>query len=938
MTSVFSGFYKLAISDRLAALHEAGVLSTNDYAALSSGDVTLDRNTAEHLIENVIGVAGLPFAVALNFRINQQDRLIPMVVEEPSIVAALSSAAKLARDVGGFEVDSDDGLMIGQIQLLDCEDVEQSLAALAAAEARILEAANAVHPNLTARGGGVRGLQQFSYQRPSGGHMIVVHLLIDTCDAMGANLINTICEQVAPLTASIAKARPHLRILSNLADKALVRAKMRLPLKTLAEDHERAVNIRDGIIAANEFAELDVHRATTHNKGVMNGIDAVVVATGNDWRAVEASAHAWAARSGRYRSLTRWTANDDGDLCGELLLPIKLGIVGGSVRVNPVAKLSLRLAGVERSRELDEIACVVGLAQNFSALKALATDGIQRGHMALHARSVAVQAGAEDAEVDPVVASMVAEGVVKTWRARELIEALRLKSPAYPPRTMMGEVSSAAKLILAGEHAVVYGRRALGLPIQRALRAEVFSSNAPLTIRVDDWQLSYDASDDADHRSPLGMLVDTIIKIAGLELPKGHIDVSCQIPFAAGLGGSAALAVVLIRAIAKLTGSRFEKEQVNEMAFACEKLAHGTPSGVDNTLATFAAPLLFSPSAQQRWQDLEIGSSLQFVVAFSGIKGVTSDLVARVAARRERAPVAFEAIFDQIDAEVDVCLSALQSADLQKLGDSLNLCHGLLNAIGVSHPELEKMVTIARTAGAVGAKLTGAGGGGSVIAICDGNAEAVATALRQARYETRIIDVAPVKPADPVVSFESEELVLVDENDNVTGHLPKADCHHGDGILHRAFSLFIFNDQGEVLLQQRAADKRLWGGYWSNSCCSHPRRGEQMDEATHRRLHQELGCSADLRFVYKFQYQASFGSAGSENELCSVYVGRLKDAVRANRTEVDQWQFLSPEAVDRWLAEDPDTLTPWFKMEWSRLRDEFGENLADLMAPVVSAE
>ena len=938
MTSVFSGFYRLAISDRLAALHEAGELSTNDYAALSSGDITLDRGTAEHLIENVIGVAGLPFAVALNFRINGQERLIPMVVEEPSIVAALSSAAKLARAVGGFEVDSDDGLMIGQIQLLDSEAPDASLAALAAAEQRIVDAANAVHPNLIKRGGGVRGMQQFSYQRAGGGHMIIVHLLIDTCDAMGANLINTICEQVAPMVASIAGARPHLRILSNLADKALVRARMRLPLSTLHADEEQARSICDGIIAANEFAELDVHRATPHNKGIMNGIDALVVATGNDWRAVEASAHAWAARSGRYRSLTRWTANEQGDLCGELLLPIKLGIVGGSVRVNPVAKLSLRLAGVERSRELDEIACVVGLAQNFSALKALATDGIQRGHMALHARSVAIQAGAQDSEVEPVVAAMTAEGVVKTWRARELIEELRLRSPAYPPRELIGEVSSAAKLILAGEHAVVYGRRALGLPIPRALRAEVFSSKTPLTIRVDDWQLQYDASDDADHRSPLGMLVDTILSLAAIDMPNGHIDVSCQIPFAAGLGGSAALAVVLIRAMAKLTGLKLSPAEVNEMAFACEKLAHGTPSGVDNTLATFAAPLLFSPRSTAKTQDIAIAEPLQLVIAFSGIKGVTSDLVARVAERRERRPAAFDATFDQIDAEVSACLAALQSADWRSLGDSLNLCHGLLNAIGVSHPELEKMVHIARDAGALGAKLTGAGGGGSVIALCDGNAEQVATALRQARYEARVIDVAAAEPADPVVSFDAEELVLVNEQDEVPGYLPKAECHNGDGILHRAFSLFVFNDAGEVLLQQRAADKRLWGGYWSNSCCSHPRRGEAMDDATHRRLHQELGCHADLEFVYKFSYQASFGSAGSEHEMCSVYVGRLKDDVRPNRTEVDDWQFLAPEAVDRWLAEDPDTLTPWFKMEWAKLRREYADNIESLTAPIESPE
>ncbi|MEM7612195.1 MAG: hydroxymethylglutaryl-CoA reductase, degradative [Pseudomonadota bacterium] len=934
MTSVFSGFYRLAVSERLSRLHDSGAISTQDFAALSSGDITLDRHVAEHLIENVIGVAGLPFAVALNFRINGQERLVPMVVEEPSIVAALSSAAKIARRVGGFDVASDDALMIGQVQLLDIHDPEVALAALEAAKDEILDAANAVHPNLTARGGGVRGMQLHAYPRNGGGHMVIVHLLIDTCDAMGANLINTICEQIAPLLANIAGGRAHLRILSNLADQSLVRARMRVPLQGLSEDLERAASIRDGIIAANEFAELDVHRATTHNKGVMNGIDAVVVATGNDWRAVEASAHAYAARSGRYRSLTRWWSNDEGDLMGELTLPIKLGIVGGSVRLNPVAKLSLRLAGVERARELDEIACAVGLAQNFSALKALATDGIQRGHMALHARSVAVQAGAADTEVDQVVKQMVAEGVVKTWRARELIEALRLSSPASLPRTLIGEVSSAAKIILAGEHAVVYGRRALGLPMPRALRAEVFASKEPLTITIDDWQLHYDASDDADRRSPMGMLVDTIISLAEIDMPEGHVDVSCQIPFAAGLGGSAALAVVLIRAVAQLTGLKLDDNAVNEMAFACEKLAHGTPSGVDNTLATFAAPLLFSPRESQPWRNIEIARPLQLVIAFSGVKGVTSELVGRVKRGRERQTESFEALFDQIDAQVESCLQALANGQIDVLGDCLNICHGLLNAIGVSHPILENMVQTARDAGAIGAKLTGAGGGGSIVAVCDGNGEPVVAALRKAGFEARVISVDMIEPADPVVSFDAEQLILVDEDDEPVGFMPKSGAHDGDGVLHRAFSLFILNDEGEVLLQQRAADKRLWGGFWSNSCCSHPRRGEDLSDAVHRRLHQELGCTADLSFVYKFRYQANFGEAGSEHELCSVYIGRLTSDVRANRTEVDDWRFVSPEDVDRLLATSPEQITPWFAMEWARLRGEFADRLKGLTEPV----
>ncbi|MEM8546520.1 MAG: hydroxymethylglutaryl-CoA reductase, degradative [Pseudomonadota bacterium] len=933
MSSVFSGFYRLALSERLSALHDAGAISTHDFAALSSGDVTLDRHVAEHLIENVIGVAGLPFAVALNFRINGVDRLVPMVVEEPSIVAALSSAAKLARAGGGFVVESDPGLMIGQVQVLNVADADAALAMIDEHADRIVQAADEVHPNLRARGGGVRGIERRAYTRSDGSQMLVLHVLVDTCDAMGANLINTICEQIAPMVASLVGGDAHLRILSNLADRALVRARMRVPLAALHDDAERAANMRDGIIAANEFAELDPHRATTHNKGIMNGIDAVVVATGNDWRAVEASAHAYAARDGQYRALTRWFANADGDLVGELELPIKLGIVGGSVRVNPVAQLSLRLAGVERARELDELAVAVGLAQNFSAIKALATDGIQRGHMALHARSVAVQAGATETEVDAVVADMVVDGRVKTWRAREILDEMRKRAPARPARTLLGEVSSAAKIIVAGEHAVVYGRRALGLPIPRALRAEIFASNELLSIQVDDWQLSFDASDDADLRSPLGMLVETIVKLLDIDTPRGHVEVSCQIPFAAGLGGSAALAVVLIRAIAKLAGVSLTADRVNTLAFECEKLAHGTPSGVDNTLATFAKPLLYAPGSDERWRDIGIGRPIELVIAFSGVKGVTSSLVARVREKRDRMPAAFDALFDQIDAQVDHCMQALIDGDAHRLGDSLNICHGVLNALGVSHPVLEQMVQIARDAGATGAKLTGAGGGGSIVAVCNGNAEAVAAALRKARFEARVISVDTTAPADAVVSFDAEELILVNSADEPVGYLPKADCHDGGGVLHRAFSLFVFNEAGEVLLQKRAADKRLWGGFWSNSCCSHPRRGETMDVATHRRLKQELGCTADLRYVYKFEYQASFGASGSENELCSVYVGKLTSDVAPNSTEVDDWRFVSPAAVDELLRSAPDTLTPWFRMEWERLRRDHGEQLAALLAP-----
>jgi hydroxymethylglutaryl-CoA reductase len=933
LTSVFSGFYRLAVPDRLNALHESGVISAADFAALSSGDVTLERHIADHLIENVIGVAGLPFAVALNFVVNGRDRLIPLVVEEPSIVAALSAAAKACREAGGFEVESDPALMIGQIQLLDVADADEAEARLVRARDEIIAAADAVHPNLSARGGGVRDMQVLRYTRGNGDAMLVVHLLVDTCDAMGANLINTICEQVAPRVAAIANARAHLRILSNLADQALVRARMRVPLTALADSAEQARDVRDGIIAANEFALLDVHRATTHNKGIMNGIDAVVVATGNDWRAVEAGVHAWAARDGRYRALTRWSEDADGALLGELELPIKLGIVGGSVRLNPIAALSLRIAGIHRARELDELVCAVGLAQNFSAIKALATSGIQRGHMALHARSVAVEAGATPGEVDAIVDEMVAEGTVKAWRARELIEARR-SAANVAPRELLGKTAAAGKVIIAGEHAVVYGFHAIGVPIEDALTARIYAGEEALTVSVPDWHLSYDSREAADQRAPLGMLIEVIREGLQHSLARGHIEVECRIPAAAGLGGSAALAVVLIRSFNLLYGLGLDNKAINALAYECEKLAHGMPSGVDNALSTYAEPIVYSPRESRRRQRIHIAAPLEFVVGFSSVKGVTSELVAGVAARRDRQPDVYGSLFQQIGAQTDQCLRAMETGDVRALGDAMNVCHGLLNAIGVSHPALEQMIAVARDAGALGAKLTGAGGGGSIVALCNGNAEAVVAALATAGFESRVIRLPASEAIDAIVSFDGEELILVDSDDQPTGFLSKLRAHDGDGVLHRAFSLFVFNRHGEVLLQRRAADKRLWGGYWSNSCCSHPRRGEEIGEAAGRRLEQELGISAELRFVYKFQYQARFGDLGSEHELCSVYVGRTEDAVTPNRTEVDDWKYVAPEQLDRLLESEPDQFTPWFKLEWRRLRGEFADQIADLTEPV----
>ncbi|HEY2514359.1 MAG TPA: hydroxymethylglutaryl-CoA reductase, degradative, partial [Polyangiaceae bacterium] len=356
--------------------------------------------------ENVLGTYALPFGVALNVRVNGHDHVVPMVVEEPSVVAAASNAAKMIRLGGGFQAEVDAPVMISQIQLTEVEDAAAAVRDLRAREAEIVALADRAVPGLVARGGGARGIEVRVLGEPSD-RMIVVHVLVDCRDAMGANLVNTVAEAVADRLAAIARAQVGLRILSNLCDKRCVRIRCRIPAEALATDDMAGEDVIDGIVNASRFAELDPYRAATHNKGIMNGIDAVVIATGNDWRAVESGAHAFAARSGRYAPLAIWR-REGSFLTGFLEVPLALGTVGGTLRVHPAARLALRMLATENAGELAMIAASIGLANNLAAVRALATDGIQRGHMAQHARSVALAAGCAGDLVDRV-ATMIVE-------------------------------------------------------------------------------------------------------------------------------------------------------------------------------------------------------------------------------------------------------------------------------------------------------------------------------------------------------------------------------------------------------------------------------------------------------------------------------------------------------------------------------------------------
>ncbi|ARP79992.1 hydroxymethylglutaryl-CoA reductase, degradative [Bordetella genomosp. 8] len=422
--SRLSNFRALSPSERLEAIVGAVGLSDEERLALARpGALALDR--ADGMIENVIGTFELPMGVAANFQVNGKDVLVPMVVEEPSVVAAASYMAKLARECGGFETSSSAPVMRAQIQILGLTDPQGARLSLLREKERILALANSRDKLLVELGGGCRDIEVHIFPDTPRGPMAVVHLIVDVRDAMGANTVNTMAEAVAPVVEEITGGSVRLRILSNLADLRLARARVRLTPAVLATRERGGEEIIEGILDAWAFAAVDPYRAATHNKGIMNGIDPVVVATGNDWRAIEAGAHAYAARTGRYTSLTAWEKDTSGALVGSIEMPMALGLVGGATKTHPLARVALKILGVRSAQELAEIAVAVGLAQNLGALRALATEGIQRGHMALHARNIALTAGATGAEVDAIAKRMAAEKDVRTDRAIALLKALR---------------------------------------------------------------------------------------------------------------------------------------------------------------------------------------------------------------------------------------------------------------------------------------------------------------------------------------------------------------------------------------------------------------------------------------------------------------------------------------------------------------------------------
>lgn len=727
------GFYKLSVASRLQKAHEKGWLSDQDLSALKEGRHLLDAHRADKMIENVIGVLGLPLGLGLNFCVNGKDYVVPLVVEEPSIVAALSSAAKTFRQSGGITAEAEESLLIGQVQIVNPPDADQAMNQVLFHKQELIDKLNSLHPSMVNRGGGVKDIEARVFRQTSDNPlMLVVHLLVDTCDAMGANIINTLCEEIAPDLEAMTEGRVFLRILSNLTDRALVKASVKVPLEQLEGEHFTGEEVRDGIILASQFAAIDPYRAATHNKGIMNGIDPLAVATGNDWRALEAAAHAYAARGGRYTSLTKWWSDEGGALRGEIKIPIKVGIIGGSLEANDTTRIAHRILGLDSAKELAELMAAVGLAQNFSAIKALSTEGIQKGHMSLHARSVAVTAGAPKELFETVVSQLIANGDITVSTAKGIIAELTQSSSQNDiKRKNTTAATSNGKVILLGEHSVVYGKPAVAVPIKNAVMAEVSDADHAPEIKVPAWDLDGKLE---ESNTLWWETIQSVFRELGIEQRKFLVHVRPNIPAAMGLGGSAAIAVAIIKAVAKHFRLGLSKEEINRFAFKCEKAAHGTPSGIDNTIATYGEPIVYQTGESPRMDNLTIPKALSLVIGVSDRPSLTVDMVAGVRERWRKHGELYDHLFENFARVAKQGIAALEAGDYRGLGHMMTINHGLLNAIQVSSPELDRMVQIARDNGALGAKLTGAGGGGSIIALTDGESERIVQALGRAGF------------------------------------------------------------------------------------------------------------------------------------------------------------------------------------------------------------
>ncbi len=725
-TSRIPGFYRLPVERRLAFLARSFNLSEQQVAMLRNGNA-LRVEHAVNMVENAIGVFGLPLGLGLNFIVDDTEYLVPMSVEEASIIAAASKAALMIRKGGGFHTEVDDPVMIGQIQVLDMDNPHRAEQAILDNKDEIIKAANLTAKRMQERGGGVFDLETHIIDTDDEiGPMLIVHLLYNVCEAMGANAVNYACESAGPVIEKISGGRVNLRILSNLADRRIARAGFSLPIEHLATENMSGEQVARRMVEACKFAQYDPHRAATNNKGIFNGICAAALALGQDWRAIEAGGHAYAARDGRYTSLTRYEYND-GALHGYIELPLQVGWVGGAVNSHPGVRVLRLISGVGNSRELAGLLAAVGLGQNFTANLALATDGIQRGHMALHARSVAISVGVPTDLVEKVSQEMIKRGEVKVSVAEQIYRDLRHVSGSRKKADELPvESFTHGKVVLFGEHATVYNYPGITSTIDKGLKVKIsYDPDGPRFIYPHFKQVFPVPKSEQDIRL-FSKAADYALEIYDLQHEPIAIEIESDLIPGMGLGSSAAFSVGLCTALRKykhLTQERRWDSGVFEDAQKLESIFHGNPSGMDAATVISEGVLWFRKGPPREILPIRMPIPAAGLLCIIEPGARTIELVQKVQRNRERDPVGVASILEEIgNITVDAGI-ALGTGDMAETGRLMFRNHELLTRLGVSTPALDNAVDYLIDQGVLGAKLTGGGGGGAVVALVEPGAQ-----------------------------------------------------------------------------------------------------------------------------------------------------------------------------------------------------------------------
>ncbi|NIP42806.1 MAG: hydroxymethylglutaryl-CoA reductase, degradative [candidate division Zixibacteria bacterium] len=720
-TSRIPGFYRLPVERRLAYLARTFKLSEQQISMLRNGNA-LRVEHAVNMVENSIGIFGLPLGLGLNFIVDGREHLVPMAVEEASIIAAASKAALLIRKGGGFYTKVDDPVMIGQIQVLDLSDPRKSAEAILENKQKIIEAANESAIRMRKRGGGVFDIEVRVLDEDSKvGPMLIVHLLYNVCEAMGANAVNYACESAGPVIEEITGGRVNLRILSNLADRRVARAEFNLPAEHLATRNMSGAEVAQRMVEASEFARIDPYRAATCNKGIFNGVCAAAVALGQDWRAIEAGGHAYAARNGRYSSLTSYDYEDD-CLKGKIELPMQVGWIGGAVNSHPGVRLLREISGVRNSRQLAGLLVSVGLGQNFTANLALATDGIQKGHMALHARSVAISVGVPANQVEDVSQEMIRRGEVKVAVAEEIYRRLRQSSDNGSVEEDLPVKSFAhGKVVLFGEHATVYNYPGITSTIDKGLTVRIsHDPDGPRFVYPHFKQVFPVPKSEQDIRL-FSKAADYALEHYGLQHEQIAIKIESDLIPGMGLGSSAAFSVGLCTALRRykhLDQERKWDTGIFEDAQKLEAIFHGNPSGMDTATVLSEGVLWFRKGPPREILPIRVPAPAAGLLCIVEPGARTIELVERVQKNRERDQKAVDPILEEIgNITVDAGI-ALGIGDMQETGRLMFRNHEQLARLGVSTAALDEAVDyLLDKVGVLGAKMTGGGGGGAIVAL-----------------------------------------------------------------------------------------------------------------------------------------------------------------------------------------------------------------------------